>query len=80
MDQTAVDALLAWQSTKDLENTAEKLRALGFTVTVCPTRDAARAHVLALCKPAVHVGFGGSLSVCAQCNRSRFPQCSQMSR
>lgn len=63
MDQTAVDALLAWQSAKDLENTAENLRARGFTVTVCPTRDAARAHVLALCKPAVHVGFGGSLSV-----------------
>lgn len=63
MEQSTVDDMLAWQSATRLEAVAEKLRARGFTVEICPTREVAREKILALAEPAKSVGFGGSLSV-----------------
>lgn len=63
MDQSTVDTMLAWQSGIRLEALAEKLRARGFDVKVCATRDEARAQVVTLAETAGSVGFGGSLSV-----------------
>lgn len=63
MDQSTVDGMLAWQSGIRLEALAEKLRARGFDVKVCATRDEARAQVVTLAETAGSVGFGGSLSV-----------------
>ena len=63
MEQSAVDALLGWQSAARLNAVAEKLRKRGYDVAVCPTREEARARVMAFAEPAQSVGFGGSLSV-----------------
>lgn len=63
MEQSAVDALLNWQSALRLNDVAEKLRKRGFEVEVCATRDEARSRVLAIATDAKSVGFGGSLSV-----------------
>ena len=63
MEQKTVDEMLAWQSGVRLEAVAEKLRARGFEAEVCPTREEARARVIALAQETRSVGFGGSLSV-----------------
>lgn len=63
MEQSAVDELLAWQSSARLEAVAAKLRKRGFEVEVCADRGVARERVLTLAEPAQNVGFGGSLSV-----------------
>ncbi len=63
MEQSTVDTMLAWQSATRLEAVAKKLQARGFTVEVCPTREEARARVIALAESAQSIGFGGSLSV-----------------
>lgn len=63
MEQSAVNELLAWQSTARLEAVATKLRKRGFEVELCADREGARSRVLQLAESAQNVGFGGSLSV-----------------
>ena len=46
MEQSAVDALLGWQSALRLNAVAEKLRKRGYDVAVCATRDEARTRLL----------------------------------
>lgn len=65
MEQSKVDAMLAWQREKYLSSVAKKLEARGFNVVSCLNREEARAQLLArLDVPEVHsIGFGGSMSV-----------------
>ena len=63
MEQSTVNDMLSWLSATRLEAVAQKLRARGFMVEVCATREEARAKLLTLAEPAKSVGFGGSLSV-----------------
>ena len=63
MEQSTVDEMLAWQTATKLTAVAEKLRARGFTVEVCASREVARERVLSMAEGAQSIGFGGSLSV-----------------
>ena len=46
-----------------IEQVAEKLRARGFEVTCCATRDEAKARVLKVAEGAATIGQGGSMTL-----------------
>ncbi len=65
MEQSKVDAMLAWQREKSLSSVAKKLEARGFKVVACANRDEARAQLLSFLESTEvqTIGFGGSMSV-----------------
>lgn len=65
MDQSNVNALLAWHHQKRLATVAKKLEARGFKVLLCANREEAREKLMTCLhsEEIKTVGFGGSMTV-----------------